>query len=64
MLLDLVKTGTFALLQGGVGFGVAYLLTGSAALAVGVALIGSCANSFVLFFHERAWAAIRRRIVA
>ena len=61
MLLDLVKTGTFAMLHFGVGFTVTYLLTGSVAIATGVALIEPSVNSFVFFFHERAWAAIKRR---
>jgi uncharacterized membrane protein len=60
MLLDLVKTGTLAALQGCIAFAVAYLLTGSLDIAVGLALIGSCANSFVFFLHERSWAAARR----
>jgi uncharacterized membrane protein len=62
MLLDLVKTGTFAVLHIGVGFAVAYLLTGSIAVAAGMALIEPCVNSFVFLFHERAWAALRRRL--
>jgi uncharacterized membrane protein len=60
MLLDLIKTGTFAMLHFGVGFTVTYLLTGSVAIATGVALIEPSVNTFVFYFHERAWAAIRR----
>src|SRR3546814_13940082 len=37
--LDLVKTATFAVLHFGVGFAVAYLLTGSVTISAGVALI-------------------------
>ena len=55
MRLDLVKTATFALLHFGVGFGVAYLLTGSVAIATGVALIEPAVNTVVFFFHEKAW---------
>lgn len=53
---DLAKTGTFAVLHFGVGFGVTYALTGSVAIATGVALIEPAVNTVVFFFHERAWA--------
>ncbi len=53
---DLTKTGTFAALHFGVGFGVTYALTGSVAIATGVALIKPAVNTVVFFFHERAWA--------
>lgn len=53
---DLAKTGTFAALHFGVGFGVTYALTGSVAIATGVALIEPAVNTVVFFFHERAWA--------
>jgi uncharacterized membrane protein len=62
MLLDLVKTGTFAVLQIGIAFAVAYLLTGSTAVAAGVALIQPCASSFVFLVHERVWLAVRRHL--
>ncbi len=53
---DLAKTGTFAALHFGVGFGVTYALTGSVAIATGVALIEPAVNTMVFYFHERAWA--------
>lgn len=53
---DFAKTGTFAALHFGVGFGVTYALTGSVAIATGVALIEPAVNTVVFFFHERAWA--------
>lgn len=62
MRLDLVKTATFALLHFGVGFGVAYLLTGSLAIATGVALIEPAVNTIVFFFHEKAWRRFGRRL--
>lgn len=62
MRLDLVKTATFALLHFGVGFGVAYLLTGSLAIATGVALIEPAVNTIVFFFHEKAWRHFGRRL--
>ena len=68
MSLDLVKTVTFAVLHFSVGFGVTYLLTGSAAIATGVALIEPAVNTVVFFFHEKAWRRVtdglRRRVPA
>lgn len=55
-LRDLAKTETFATLHFGVGFGVTYALTGSIAIATGVALIEPAVNTVVFFFHERAWS--------
>lgn len=53
---DLAKTASFAVLHFSVGFGVTYLLTGSAAIATGVALIEPAVNTVVFFYHERIWA--------
>ncbi|MCW5771806.1 MAG: DUF2061 domain-containing protein [Rhodospirillaceae bacterium] len=58
MARDLTKTFTFATLHFGVGFGVTYALTGSAAIATGVALIEPLVNTVVFFLHERAWQHI------
>ena len=55
MSRDMAKTGSFALLHFGVGFGVTFALTGSVAVATGVALIEPLVNTVVFFFHERAW---------
>lgn len=59
----LLKTFTFALLHFGVAFSVAYLLTGSIAIATGVGLIEPLVNTVAFHFHERAWhrAEGRRR---
>jgi uncharacterized membrane protein len=57
-LRDLTKTATFAALHFGVGFGVTYVLTGSIAIATGVALIEPAVNTVVFFFHERVWANV------
>lgn len=54
---DLAKTASFAALHFGVGFGVTYALTGSVAIATGVALIEPAVNTVVFFFHERAWSS-------
>jgi uncharacterized membrane protein len=51
----LLKTFTFALLHFGVAFSVAYLLTGSIAIATGVGLIEPLVNTVAFHFHERAW---------
>ena len=61
---DLAKTISFAVLHFGVGFGVTYLLTGSVAVATGVALIEPAVNTVVFFFHERAWTHIPSSLVA
>lgn len=55
MSRDLAKTLSFLALHLGVGFTVAYLFTGSAALAGGIALVEPLVNAAVFFFHERAW---------
>ncbi|PCJ69761.1 MAG: hypothetical protein COA62_09625 [Rhodobiaceae bacterium] len=53
---DLTKTASFAALHFSVGFGVTYLLTGSIAIATGVALVEPAVNTVVFYFHEQAWA--------
>ncbi|MDY0873532.1 DUF2061 domain-containing protein [Dongia rigui] len=55
MKRDLVKTATFAALHFSIGFGVAYLISGSLPVALGVALIEPAVNTVAFFFHERAW---------
>ena len=55
MTRDLMKTLTFAAVHFTVAFGVAYALTGSAAIATGLALIEPLVNTVAFFFHERTW---------
>lgn len=55
MTRDYAKTLTFLALHLIVGFTVAYLFTGSIALAGGIALVEPLVNAVVFFFHERAW---------
>lgn len=55
MSRDLSKTASFLALHLMVGFTVAYLFTGSVALAGGIALVEPMVNAVVFFFHERAW---------
>lgn len=57
----LPKTISFALLHFGVAFSVAYLLTGSIAVATGVGLIGPLVNTVAFYFHERAWRRVEQR---
>jgi uncharacterized membrane protein len=56
--MNLTKTATFACVHFAVAFGVAYLLTGSVAIASAIALIEPLANTVAYFFHERAWSRI------
>ncbi|WP_088182339.1 DUF2061 domain-containing protein [Sphingobium sp. Z007] len=61
MSLDLIKTGTYLTIHLTVGFTVAYVMTGSLALAGGIALIEPVINAVAFFFHEQAWKKIQAR---
>ena len=52
---ELAKTLTYFAVHITVGFTIAYLLTGSIAIAGGIALIEPAANGVAFFFHEKAW---------
>lgn len=52
---NLVKTCTYLLIHLVIGFSVAYLFTGSVAIATGIALVEPMANAVAYFFHEKAW---------
>lgn len=54
---DLAKTLSYLCLHLTVGFTVAYAMTGSIALAGGIALVEPCINAVAFWFHERAWRA-------
>ena len=56
-----MKTFTFALLHFGVAFSVAYVLTGSIAVATGVGLIEPMVNTVAFHFHELAWRRAEAR---
>jgi uncharacterized membrane protein len=58
---NLSMTLSFLALHLLVGFSVAYLFTGSLALAGGIALVEPLVNAVVFFFHERAWERSRER---
>lgn len=57
----MLKTITFAILHFGVAFSVAYILTGSIGISGAVALIEPIANTFVFYFHEKAWNHYERK---
>ena len=56
MPTELLKTLSYLAIHLTIGFSVAYLLTGSVAIAGGIALVEPCVNAVAFFFHERAWA--------
>ncbi|MFT3964611.1 MAG: DUF2061 domain-containing protein [Sphingobium sp.] len=64
MRIDFIKTLTYLALHLCVGFTVAYLLTGSVAVAGGIALVEPCINAVAFYFHEQAWKrhAARRQV--
>jgi uncharacterized membrane protein len=58
MSADLIKTLTYLTLHLTIGFSVAYVMTGSVALAGGIAIIEPCINAVAFFFHEKAWKRV------
>ncbi|MBB6426611.1 DUF2061 domain-containing protein [Sphingopyxis sp. JAI128] len=66
MPTDLIKTFTYLTIHLTIGFSVAYVLTGSVALAGGIAIVEPCINAVAFFFHEKAWkrAGARRKLLA
>ena len=61
MPLDLIKTFTYLSTHLTIGFSVAYVMTGSVALAGGIAIIEPCINAVAFFFHEKAWKRVGMR---
>ena len=61
MPTDLIKTFTYLSIHLTIGFSVAYVMTGSVALAGGIAIIEPCINAVAFFFHEKAWDRAARR---
>ncbi|HET9866474.1 MAG TPA: DUF2061 domain-containing protein [Nitrospira sp.] len=53
--VDLSKTISYLLIHLSIGFGVAYLFTGSIAVAGGIALVEPLVNAVAFFFHEKIW---------
>jgi uncharacterized membrane protein len=66
MPTDLAKTLTYLSLHLTIGFSVAYVMTGSVALAGGISIVEPCINAVAFFFHEKAWkrAGAGRRLLA
>ena len=52
---DLAKTLSYLVIHLVIGFTVAYLFTGSIAIAGGIALVEPCVNGVAFFFHEKVW---------
>ncbi|RHW18561.1 DUF2061 domain-containing protein [Sphingomonas gilva] len=55
MSRDLFKTLSYLAIHLTIAFSLAYLLTGSVAIAGGIALIEPVLNAVAFFFHEKAW---------
>ena len=53
--VDLAKTITYLAIHLCIGFTVAYLFTGSVAVAGGIALVEPCVNAVAFFIHEKLW---------
>lgn len=66
MSTDMIKTFTYLTIHLTIGFSVAYAMTGSVALAGGIAIIEPCINAVAFFFHEKAWKRVgaRRKLVS
>lgn len=52
---DLSKTVTYLLIHLSIGFSVAYVFTGSIAVAGGIALVEPMVNAVAFFIHEKVW---------
>ena len=52
---NLAKTLSYLVIHLAIGFTVAYLFTGSLAIAGGIAIIEPLCNAVAFFFHERVW---------
>ena len=61
MLSDLVKSGTWAMVQMAIGFLVGTAVTGSAGFGLCIALLSGSLGSFAYWLHERLWKAHARR---
>lgn len=61
MPIDLIKTMTYLVLHLTIAFTIGYLLTGSVAVAGGIALIEPMANAVAFYFHEKLWKGALKR---
>ena len=58
---DIAKTLSYGSIHIVVGFSIAYLLTGSLAIAGGIALLEPIANTVVFYLHEKVWKRFPER---
>jgi uncharacterized membrane protein len=61
MLSDLVKSGTWAMVQMAIGFALGWAVTGSAASGLGFALLAGPIGSFGYWLHARLWKVYSMR---
>ena len=52
---DLAKTLSYLVIHLVIGFTVAYMFTGSVAIASGIALVEPCVNGVAFYIHEKMW---------
>jgi uncharacterized membrane protein len=62
-LLPYAKTLTYCLMHFTVAISVAYALTGSWKIALGIGIIEPLVQTVTYHFHERAWGRATRRTV-
>ena len=55
MLSDLVKSGTWAMVQMAIGLAVGTAVTGSAGFGLCIALLAGTIGSFAYWLHARLW---------
>jgi uncharacterized membrane protein len=61
MLSDLVRSGTWAMVQMAIGFAVGTAVTGSLGFGLCIALLGGSVGSFAYWLHERLRKAYAMR---
>lgn len=57
----LLKTLSYATMHMSIAIAVAYVLSGSWAVAFAIGMIEPCIQTVAFFFHERAWHRIEKR---
>jgi len=50
-----LKTVSYAVMHMGIAILIAYILSGSWAVALAIGMIEPCVQTVAYFFHERAW---------
>lgn len=61
MRKTLLKTLSYALMHMSIAIVVAYVLSGSWAVALAIGLIEPCVQTVAFFFHERAWHRLEHK---